>query len=116
MKNSEFVAVVIVVIIVAAGIGSIIYYGRQPPSTPQNTPAQSSVNQGGSNVLVESGEVSSVDSNGGQFSISNVTSDINPLWITLTASQLDFFQYGKDYEVTMTYGLLSRRFTQHLGK
>ncbi len=124
MKTSEFAVALVVILVAASVIGGMLYYFRNTPSSSQ-TVAQTTPN-GGQNVQTthsssptystegfqETGSVSSVDSGGGHFSISNVGFGLNSstgsrdpivMVVGLSSSQSQSLQYGQDVEVRLTY-------------
>ena len=130
MKGSEL-AVAIIVILVTAGIagGMLTYFknnpkqpysGGQPSSNPPsnggvttsppaNTPTYSTEG------FQEAGSVSSVDSGGGHYSITNAALG-NPLVITLSQSQLSQVHYGEDFQVQLTYSPSQQALLSTFGK
>ena len=83
------------------------YSGGQPVSNPnQNggvtTPTTVVTPTYSTEGFQDTGSVSSVDSSGGHYAITNVAIG-NPLWVTLSSSQLSQVHFGEDFEVSMTY-------------
>ena len=118
MKGSELAVTVIVILATAVIAGGMLTYfknnpqqshsGGQPVSnsnlnggvttstSPPNTPTHSAEG------FQDSGSVSSVDSGGGHYAVASVAMG-NPLWVTLTPSQLSQVRFGEDFAVKMTY-------------
>lgn len=63
----------------------------------------------------DSGSVSSVDSSGGHYTMANVAIG-NPVWVTLTSSQLSQVHFGENFEVRMTYSPNGQSMLDTFGK
>ena len=117
MKRSELAVAVIVILVTAVIAGGMLTYFKNNPQQPHmggqtvsnpnpnervttsptvNTPTYSTEG------FQDSGSVSSVDSSGGHYAIANAALG-NPLWVTLSSSQLSQVHFGEDFEVKMTY-------------
>jgi hypothetical protein len=117
MKTSEFAVVLVVILAAATVIGGELYYRNAPPAsrtvgaTTSNVEVATSPTPSPEGLQV-TGSVSSVDSGGGHFSISDVgfginyqTGSSNPtvLVVGLSPSQTQSLRYGQDVEGQLTY-------------
>lgn len=84
--------------------------GGAKSSTNTTTPSSSSTQ-----LIQETGAVTSIDSEGGHFSITNIGSG-NPMWVSLSSSQVSLVAYGQDVEIRMTYTPLQRAMFDTMGK
>lgn len=107
---------IVLVVIIAVSSYAVLYYPKGNVSVNQTSNSHTtSPTQSSSQSIQESGTVSSVDSEGGHFSITNVGLG-NPMWVSLSSSQVSLAGYGQDVEIRMTYAPLQRGMFDTMGK
>jgi hypothetical protein len=105
MKNRDFAIAAVVIVVAALAIGGMLYYFMNNSGTSGITPTSSITPTGTFPTqpgLVWQGSVTSVDSAGGHFTISDAAYQQNGLeLLTGQGSQL---QYNQSVDVKVVYG------------
>jgi hypothetical protein len=127
MKNQDFAVVLVVVLLAASAAGGMLFYFKNnnvtgiesPPNNGIQTTPVHATTSGTPTYSTEgfqdTGSVLSVDSSGGHYAIANVAIG-NPLWVTLSSSQLPQVHFGEDFEVKMTYSPRGQTMLDTYGK